>query len=45
MLKKNTYSIKYNDELKDSGQLEFHENPVHKKDYDAINCLEYLKNA
>ena len=29
--------------LKDSRQLEFWENNFHKKDYDTINCLEYLE--
>ena len=30
--------------LKDSRKLEFCENHFHKKDYDATNCPEYLKN-
>ena len=29
--------------LKGSRQLEFYENHFHKKDYDTINCPEYLK--
>ena len=29
--------------LKDSRQLEFCENHFHKKDYDTINCPEYLE--
>ena len=31
--------------LKDSRQLEFYENYFHKRDYDTINCPEYLKNT
>ena len=30
--------------LKDSQQLKFYENHFHKKNYDTINCPEYLKN-
>ena len=31
--------------LKDSRQLEFYENYFHKRDYDTINCLEYLEST
>ena len=31
--------------LKDSRQLQFYENHVHKKVYDTFNCPEYLKNT
>ena len=31
--------------VKDSRQLEFYENYIHKKGYDTINFLEHLKNT
>ena len=31
--------------LKDSRQLEYYENHLHKKGYDTINCPEYLKKT
>ena len=45
MFKRTIFSIKYNDETKDSRQLEFYENHFHKDGYDTINCPKYLKKT
>ena len=31
--------------LQDSRQLEFYENHFYKKDYNTMNCPDYLKNT
>ena len=43
MFKRTIFSIKYNDETKDSRQLGFYGNHVHNKVSDTINFPEYLK--
>ena len=44
-LKEQYFQLNIMMKLKDSRQLEFYENHFHKKDYDTINCPEYLKNT